>query len=513
MTDLLLWHIEQVLATFHTSLREQAPTWSVARRVGAVLDMELQLHEMTRLLADRLMGCLLTHILSQPDFQAQATLAARSDPSRPLRDGGARPVTIRLLGGSSFTVTVPYLKPNRRQRRPGRKRKSGKRGKGGSGLYPTLAALGIQGRATPALTDEIVHQMSAADSHNAAFEALQRRGIRLNSKVIRRLFYDFAQRADSHRKQWLAQARLAEPCSTGPLAGARVVICTDGGRTRIRQPARAGRRRRRTRHRGFQAPWKEPKVLVLYVIDAQGNPLASFRPVLDATMGDCEEIFEFLLGYLLALGGAKAKQLMVVSDGAPWIWERVDKLAEGLGVERERIVEVVDFYHAMEAVYRVAEVPRWKSPRRKAKWLKRARRLLTKGHIESLVAHIKTLAVGRRAKAIKEHVGYFERHAKRMRYKWFRSQCVPIGSGAVESAVRRIVNLRLKSNGKFWLRDNANAMLLTRSYLKAGRLHELIRWSLQYAASWWIHDPSGPIEGCDIKPLHNDVDDVTQMAA
>src|SRR5690606_14817456 len=132
---------------------------------------------------------------------------------------------------------------------------------------------------------------------------------------------------DSQRKQWLAQVRLDAPYPTGPLAGARVVICTDGGRTRSRQPARAGRRRRRTRHRGFQAPWKEPKVLVLYVIDAQGKPLTRFRPVLDATMGDCEEVFEFLLGYLLALGGAKAKQLMVVSDGAPWIWDRVEKLA------------------------------------------------------------------------------------------------------------------------------------------------------------------------------------------
>ena len=265
---------------------------------------------------------------------------------------------------------------------------------------------------------------------------------------------------------WVEQTNAKAACATGPLAGARVVITTDGGRCRIRTNARAGRRRRESRHRGFTAPWKEPKVLVIYCVDEEGKRLSTWRPVLDATMDDCEAIYAMLIAYLKALGASAAKELIVVADGAPWIWERVGQLALALGGSRSSGVEVLDFYHASEAVHRVAEVPHWKPGERK-RWLTRALKLLRDGHIDGLIGHIKSLAVGRRAKAIGEHVGYFERHKDRMRYKWFKAKGVPRSSGAVESVVRRVVNLRLKSNGKFWLRENAQGMLLVRSYLRS----------------------------------------------
>jgi len=46
---------------------------------------------------------------------------------------------------------------------------------------------------------------------------------------------------------------------------------------------------------------------------------------------------------------------------------------------------------------------------------------------------------------------------------------LPLGSGAVESAIRRVVNLRLKGPCIFWHRENANKMLMLRSFYKAGR--------------------------------------------
>jgi hypothetical protein len=46
---------------------------------------------------------------------------------------------------------------------------------------------------------------------------------------------------------------------------------------------------------------------------------------------------------------------------------------------------------------------------------------------------------------------------------------LPIGSGAIESTVRRIVNLRLKGPSICWCRTSAETILLLRSYYKAGR--------------------------------------------
>ena len=56
-----------------------------------------------------------------------------------------------------------------------------------------------------------------------------------------------------------------------------------------------------------------------------------------------------------------------------------------------------------------------------------------------------------------------------MAYDLAAKMKLPIGSGAIESAIRRVVNLRLKGAGIFWHADSVEAMLLLRSYFKSGR--------------------------------------------
>jgi len=62
---------------------------------------------------------------------------------------------------------------------------------------------------------------------------------------------------------------------------------------------------------------------------------------------------------------------------------------------------------------------------------------------------------------------------------------VPLGSGAVESMIRQVINLRLKGCGKFWKRENAERMLLLRSFLVTGRLDALFDFALEHRVAWW----------------------------
>ena len=50
-----------------------------------------------------------------------------------------------------------------------------------------------------------------------------------------------------------------------------------------------------------------------------------------------------------------------------------------------------------------------------------------------------------------------------LRYNEVASRKLPLGSGAVESLIRQVVNLRMKGNSKFWLQNNAEIMLHQRS--------------------------------------------------
>jgi len=98
---------------------------------------------------------------------------------------------------------------------------------------------------------------------------------------------------------------------------------------------------------------------------------------------------------------------------------------------------------------------------------------LLKGKIDQVIIEIKSVCRGRNSIKIIKEQNYFIRNRERMQYQQVAAQRLPIGSGAVESAIRRVINLRLKGASIYWLEEMAEAMLLLRSYYKAGRWNTL----------------------------------------
>ena len=60
------------------------------------------------------------------------------------------------------------------------------------------------------------------------------------------------------------------------------MISSDGGRLRLRESKR-GLKTNKGRKR-YTGAWREPKVLIVYAVDAEGKREASFAPVIDATL-------------------------------------------------------------------------------------------------------------------------------------------------------------------------------------------------------------------------------------
>ena len=108
------------------------------------------------------------------------------------------------------------------------------------------------------------------------------------------------------------------------------------------------------------------------------------------------------------------------------------------------------------------------------------RRRLLKGGAEEVRAAIDAVCGSRPGKALKREREYFKRNGGRGRMDYARIAALklPIGSGAIESAIRRVVNLRLKGPSIYWHKTTAEAVLLLRSYYKAGRWNHLERQAL-----------------------------------
>ncbi len=69
------------------------------------------------------------------------------------------------------------------------------------------------------------------------------------------------------------------------------------------------------------------------------------------------------------------------------------------------------------------------------------------------------------AEVLRVERAYFTTNAARMRYPQFRAQGLPVGSGAIESAARHLVQQRLKGPGMRWSVEGAAAILALRSAL------------------------------------------------
>ena len=476
-------------AELRSAIGDRLPSWLDARTPALFRAMEREVAETARDFADQVVEVVLREILGDAAFHAECCAAAKAGAAATLRDGGRRPVAVTLLGGRTVKVRVTYVTVDRRGV-PGRPRGIGKRGKAGTGLYPALAVLGIWFGVTPALADEISRQVTDSDSVRTGRSALGRRGIDLGHKQTLRIINALGRRAVEQRDRWVMNALESPAPKKGALRGKRVIAAIDGGRIRTRVEL-GGRPSAATGHHRYEAPWREPKLFCIYVIDREGNIEKAIRPIYDGTMENCDGAFVRLAGYLKALGAHEAKALVLLGDGARWIWDAVDTLIATVGIPKRRVTQVVDWYHAVEVLGEVADArARWPEGEREA-WLKKAKSALHAGDIPHLMSIFDEISVGRRASAVNKHRDYFLRNADRMTYATFKAAKIPIGSGSVESAVRRIVNMRMKGNGTFWLMENAEAMILLRSYLKAGRFDDLVDWSMTNAAGWWRPSAQG----------------------
>ena len=112
----------------------------------------------------------------------------------------------------------------------------------------------------------------------------------------------------------------------------------------------------------------------------------------------------------------------------------------------------------------------------RTQWRKTQKNRLYRGDIGLVVIAIEQLIGENPSEDQTTWLNYFVNHGlthRRMDYSLSVSNHLPIGSRAIESAVRRVINLRVKSNATYWLRENAKTFIRFRAWIKAGRADEL----------------------------------------
>jgi hypothetical protein len=347
------------------------------------------------------------------------------------------------------------------------------RGREGGGLYPELAAYRISEGSSPNVQAEVARQVALLPIEQARTE-LARHGLEVDEKAVRRIANELGAQMLATRTRDLLRFRRGELPAGEELKGKRVAAALDGGRVRVRTVIKKVRVGGKTKRKPFKVEWREPKLLILFETDEKGRMAKGSRPIIDGTLRGPDALIELLAFHLHRLGAAQAKVVTVTADGAPWIWARLDWVIAQVGLEPARVVEVLDWCHAVHHLSLALQASGLSEEERTQRYA-RLRRLLKKGRSPDVIEELEDLAAGQAEDAVVwREIGYLIRHSEagRLRYDCFRCRGVPLGSGAIESTIRRVLNLRLKGTSLFWEEANAEAVIQLRAAVLSGRWEE-----------------------------------------
>ncbi len=320
------------------------------------------------------------------------------------------------------------------------------------------------GRCTPFLSDKVGFCSALGPSYDLAHQTLSKFGVDVSVSSVRDITNRLANRCFDQGEENLVLEK------NESLAGKKVIISIDGGRTRIRNYIEGDSDANQLK---YETPWCEPKLFVIDVLNNDGQIDNYKLPIYGCRFSE-EDLFALLERYLIKLEIDQAEQVQIVADGAPWIWNNTKPLLTRLNVEPSKIIETLDYYHATQYLHLlIDEMPVRIGKKQRASYLKQFKMWLWTGMVDQIIQICRKI-FKRPNQLVKRWICYLEKHIGRTQYAEYEKDKLMCGSGIIESGIRRIINLRFKNASTFWKKEVVEKLYLLRTSLLSKRWNLLI---------------------------------------
>jgi hypothetical protein len=351
-------------------------------------------------------------------------------------------------------------------------------------FYPADQALGLQERAPASPRVQEICALMVLESPAGQAEANIQRltGLKIGQASMHR-----EARRQGERAQQLRQADVA---LTNTLEGVRelskraqspkgtftLVIEIDAWN--IRERDYWGESEKLRKKGEDPSRWHWVYAATIFRLDHRGKT-ASGRSIISergyvATRQGLESFEKQLYAEALQRGLLQAKSVLVLADGAVWIWN----LAED---RFKDATHRVDYWHVCKHLWAVAhdlygqgtpEARQWVQPL--LRWLKRRKEgaLDVINTLQQIRTNLDELTA-KQQETLDREIDYFESHKERMDYKNGKALDQPLGSGAIESTCAQY-QCRFKRTGQFWSLEGDEA------FLALATLHRNGRWNLLF---------------------------------
>jgi len=275
-------------------------------------------------------------------------------------------------------------------------------------------------------------------------------GIDISAKQIQRVSEYYGQRLEELEIDY-QESNLKVPLVERQSSKEPVYITMDGSMVYTREEA-----------------WKEIKVGRIYTessrVTIQENRTEIMNSLYVSTLGNNKVFLKKLEPYI-----EPYNHKVFIADGAKWIWNWVEDFYWDS-------VQILDFYHAIEKLSAYATLA-YKDVEQRRIWLDKQKKLLKEDGVKTVIKELKNITTQTTeiSNALNDVIKYYENNIDRMKYGTFIKKGYIIGSGAIESAHRNLIQQRLKLSGQRWSIDGAQRIANLRAYRKSNRWENIVQ--------------------------------------
>ncbi len=120
-------------------------------------------------------------------------------------------------------------------------------------------------------------------------------------------------------------------------------------------------------------------------------------------------------------------------------------------------ISILDYYHVCEHLHDFSS-SLFTDKTKEKQWTDKQKQWLLNGEVNTVISNIKR--VGKNSEKATELISYYRKNKSRMKYQdYVKIGCGIIGSGAIESTHRTLVQKRMKQSGQRWSWEGAQHML------------------------------------------------------
>ncbi|NQU41670.1 ISKra4 family transposase [bacterium] len=347
-------------------------------------------------------------------------------------------------------------------------------------FFPADIVLGLSGKATASPTVQeaaalTVSKMPVADAH-AVVKRLT--GLEISPATMDREARRQGQRAEDLREEldaraldtrgrWEVTAEIREELGTAPFT---LVIEIDAWN--IRERDGWGQTEELVRRGETPGRWHWAYGATVFRLGERAETQSGRKMILSRgyvmTRRGVDALADQVFGEAVRQGMLVAEHILVVADGAAWIW----KIAEDRFPWAEKRL---DFYHASQHLWAVANEIYGSGTSEAKAWVEPLLHQLRHGQEQKVLRTLEDLkkTVSRKhRKPVSREAAYFESHRDRLDYETGAEAGEPIGSGAMESTCRQY-QCRFKRPGQYWSTDGDEALFALETFWRSGRWHLL----------------------------------------